>query len=74
MSHSHQPSTQGRTPSTGTPRARARTLGASLALLVEGVYTASQTFDPRCDVIASAPTLAAQLIDAATAPSDADAR
>ncbi|MCG1018078.1 MULTISPECIES: hypothetical protein [Burkholderiaceae] len=49
-------------------------LGASLALLVEGVYTASQTLDPRCDVIASAPTLAAQLIDAATAPSDADAR
>ncbi|WP_338860579.1 TetR/AcrR family transcriptional regulator [Mycetohabitans rhizoxinica] len=49
-------------------------LGASLALLVEGVYTASQTFDPRCDIIDSAPALAAQLIDAATAPCDADAR
>lgn len=44
------------------------------ALLVEGVYTASQTFDPRCDVIDSMPALAAQLIDAATAPSDADTR
>ncbi|MEJ2768504.1 TetR/AcrR family transcriptional regulator [Mycetohabitans sp. B46] len=49
-------------------------LGASLALLVEGVYTASQTFDPRCDIIHSAPALAVQLIDAATAPFDADAR
>jgi AcrR family transcriptional regulator len=40
-------------------------LGSSLALLVEGLYTASQTFDPPGPLLAAAPSLAAQLVDAA---------
>lgn len=40
-------------------------LGSALALLVEGIYTASQTFDPPSPLLAAAPALAAQLVDAA---------
>ncbi|MFC0402243.1 TetR/AcrR family transcriptional regulator [Paraburkholderia rhizosphaerae] len=42
-------------------------LADALALLIEGVYAASQTYGPGCGPIAAAPVVAAQLIAAACA-------
>ncbi|MGG1946016.1 TetR/AcrR family transcriptional regulator [Trinickia sp. NRRL B-1857] len=42
-------------------------LADALALLVEGVYAASQTFGPGCGPITAAPRVAAQLVAAACA-------
>jgi AcrR family transcriptional regulator len=42
-------------------------LADALALLIEGIYAASQTYGPGCGPIAAAPVVAAQLIAAACA-------
>ncbi|APR37082.1 TetR/AcrR family transcriptional regulator [Paraburkholderia sp. SOS3] len=42
-------------------------LADALALLIEGIYAASQTYGPGCGPIAAAPAVAAQLIAAACA-------
>ncbi|CAB3762754.1 TetR/AcrR family transcriptional regulator [Paraburkholderia solisilvae] len=42
-------------------------LANALALIIEGIYAASQTYGPGCGPITAAPALAAQLIDAARA-------
>ncbi|WJF90255.1 TetR/AcrR family transcriptional regulator [Paraburkholderia bonniea] len=48
-------------------------LAEALALLIEGIYAASQTYGPGCGPIRAAPRVAAQLIAAATALSTASA-
>jgi hypothetical protein len=40
-------------------------LADALALLIEGIYAASQTFGPGCRPIRAAPRVAAQLVAAA---------
>lgn len=42
-------------------------LAGALALLIEGIYAASQTYRPGASPIGSAPGVARQLIDAACA-------
>jgi len=51
--------------STAAGAADPQFLADSLALLVEGVYTASQTFGPRCGPMRTAPATAALLVKAA---------
>ena len=49
-------------------------LADELALLIEGLYAASQTYGPGCGPILAAPRMAKLLIDAACATPDAVAR